>query len=334
VSGAPKNSCEQLNRRCAAAWRALYPICGLFILAHSKPGAYKMTMRHRARPSVAASGSAAIKAQSRRESQNEMNYPINRVSIDLLGRKREFFGDLGDEYFRNLGAYAAQNDLLVKIATKTRSLSHSTFLDVGANIGATASMVRLIHPDANIVCLEPSPKAFHYLQKNADPHMRLFNVAAGRQEGVVDFYEADFLAGSSLNKKLDGYDDQRKTIPVEISSLDRLCADHDIRDVKLVKIDVEGFEFDVLKGAEAIIKRDDPVFVCEFNSYAIAANGKESPYSLLELILATFGEFFSYRNGVSTRIDNDKDARDFFYQNMVMQGCVEDIYFGSKSEPL
>jgi FkbM family methyltransferase len=262
-----------------------------------------------------------------------MNYPMDRVSIDLLGRKREFFGDSDDEYFRNLGAYAAQNDLLVKIATRT-PLDGGAFLDVGANIGATACMVRSIRPDANIFCLEPSPKAFHYLQKNADPHMRLFNTAAGRQEGVVDFYEADFLAGSSLSRKLEGYDDQRKTTPVKITSLDRLCADYDIRNVRLVKVDVEGFEFDVLKGAEAIIARDNPVFVCEFNSYAIAANGKESPYSLLELILATFGEFFSHRNGVSARIGNDKDARDFFYQNMVMQGCVEDIYFGGKSGPV
>jgi hypothetical protein len=65
-----------------------------------------------------------------------MNYPTNRVSIDLLGRKREFFGDLGDEYFRNLGAYAAQNELLVKLATRTRSLSQGTFLDVGAKLPA------------------------------------------------------------------------------------------------------------------------------------------------------------------------------------------------------
>lgn len=193
-------------------------------------------------------------------------------------------------------------------------------------------MIRMIHPDAKIVCLEPSPKAYFYLQKNSDKEMRLFNVAAGNRSGMVDFFEADFLAGSSINLTADGVQNSRETVSVTLTSIDRLVVEHSIKNVKLIKVDVEGFELDVLKGAKDIIKNFDPVFVCEFNSYALAANGKMSPFAFLEFILSLYGKFYSYRNGGSTCISNDKDARDYFYQNMVVHGCVEDIYFGGGFE--
>ncbi len=255
------------------------------------------------------------------------HYPMDKVTVDLLGRQQQFFGDLKDEYFRNLAAHAAQNDLLVWLASKV-ALAGKTYLDVGANIGVTANIVRLVQPQARICCLEPSPKAYAYLCRNAQSDMRLYNLAAGRAVGTLEFFEAEFLAGSSLSNKVEGFDDKRRTIPVRVTSLEQLCADENISDVGLVKVDVEGFELDVLQGATGLIKRDNPVFVCEFNSYAIAANAGASPYTLLQTIMATFGEFYAHRNGVTIRVDNDKDARDFFYQNMVMQHCVEDIYFG------
>lgn len=60
------------------------------------------------------------------------NYPIDKLEIDMLGRKHAFFGDLGDDYFKDLGVHAAQNELLFQIASKI-NLSGKYFLDVGAN---------------------------------------------------------------------------------------------------------------------------------------------------------------------------------------------------------
>jgi FkbM family methyltransferase len=258
-------------------------------------------------------------------------YPLDRIEIDFLGRKHPFFGDIQDDYFRNLQVNAAQNDLLFKVASEI-NLSGNCFLDIGANIGVTAQMIRMIHPDANIICLEPSPKAYFYIQKNAGEGMLLFNVAAGNKTGEVDFFEADYLAGSSINLMTDGVSCSRKTIKVPLTTIDGLVANHSIEQIKLIKVDVEGFELDVLQGARKTINRFDPVFVCEFNSYALAANGKMSPFAFLEFIVSMFGKFYAHRDGASICISSDRDMRDYFYQNMVTYGCVEDIYFGGGFE--
>ena len=82
----------------------------------------------------------------------------------MLGRKPAFFGELGEDYFKDLGVQAAQNELLFHVASKI-NLSGECFLDVGANIGVTAQMIRMIHPDAKIVCMKPSPKSL-FLSSN------------------------------------------------------------------------------------------------------------------------------------------------------------------------
>ena len=255
------------------------------------------------------------------------NYPLDKIEIDLLGRKRAFYGDLADDYFKNLGAHAAQNDLLLRVANQI-DLNSKCFLDVGANIGVTAQMLRMINPKTKIVCFEPSPKAYFYLQKNSDSEMILLNTAAGNQTGTADFFEADFLAGSSINLLVDGVRNTRETVAVPINTIDQLVSELPVENVGLIKVDVEGFELDVLRGAENTIKTSNPVFVCEFNSYALAANGKISPFSFLEHIFSIYSCFYSFRDGKSLRVEGDKDARDWFYQNMVIHGCVEDIYFG------
>ena len=151
---------------------------------------------------------------------------------------------------------------------------------------------------------------------------------AGASIGEVSFYEADFLAGSSINLESPEIPNDKKVIKVPMTTIDAVVSEYSMKKVKLIKIDVEGFEYEVLKGGLNTIATHNPVFLCEFNSYAIAANGKISPFVFLEQLIRLFGRFYGYRSGRSVCVENDKDARDFFYQNMVTYGCVEDIYFG------
>jgi FkbM family methyltransferase len=260
------------------------------------------------------------------------NYKNDNVNFDLLGSSVNFFGDLGDKYFADLAAHSAQNGMLYELM-KYFLKPESIFLDVGANIGVTSRAARIVCPQSKIYCLEPSPKAYHYLSKNADPDWIILNCGAGSQEAVVDFHESDFLAGSSIWLGKDNSNNEKRLIKVPIKTLDSILAENHVDNdcPLLVKVDIEGFELDALEGAKKIAAKKNVLFVAEFNSYAIAANGKNSPFVFLENISSLYGKFYGVRDGKWVCIEAENEMRDFFYQNMVTQGCVEDIFFGSAS---
>jgi FkbM family methyltransferase len=258
-----------------------------------------------------------------------IKYQCDTVSFDLIGRKANFFGDPTDDYFKNLAAHSAQNGLLHELMKKFL-IDGGGFIDVGANIGITARAARIISPKCNIYCLEPSPKAYFYLTKNADPDWLILNCGAGSKQGAVDFCESDFLAGSSIELGEKHSRIGKNIIQVPLTTLDSVLIEKNIHDSRLlVKIDVEGFELDVLRGADELALKPNVLFVAEFNSYAISANGRSSPFVFLEKILSLYGKIYGVRENKKICIKTDKEMRDFFYQNMVTQGCVEDIFFGS-----
>jgi FkbM family methyltransferase len=181
------------------------------------------------------------------------NYKNDNVNFDLLGSSVNFFGDLGDKYFADLAAHSAQNGMLYELM-KYFLKPESIFLDVGANIGVTSRAARIVCPQSKIYCLEPSPKAYHYLSKNADPDWIILNCGAGSQEAVVDFHESDFLAGSSIWLGKDNSNNEKRLIKVPIKTLDSILAENHVDNdcPLLVKVDIEGFELDALEGAKKI----------------------------------------------------------------------------------
>ena len=74
---------------------------------------------------------------------------------------------------------------------------------------------------------------------------------------------------------------EASTVNVEMTTLDILVKQLGLKRLDLVKIDVEGFELDILKGAIETIKTFNPRFVVvEFNSFAICCNRNQSPQQL------------------------------------------------------
>ena len=182
-------------------------------------------------------------------------------------------------------------------------------------------------PRVNVVAIEPSPKAFACLVKNISINelmgINAINCALSACEGAMQFVESEFLAGSHLAETThDGIG-----ISVQCKTLDSLVDELQLGKVNLVKIDVEGYELDVLRGAENTINRFRPKFVIEFNSFAISVNRLGSPFELLIYLLERFGAFKFYQDGKELSVSTVKEAKDFLYQNMVCRGCVQDILF-------
>ena len=138
-----------------------------------------------------------------------------------------------------------------------RALKHvqaGTYIDVGAWHPQLHSVTKWFYDNGwSGVNVEPSRKFFRLLQ-NRRPRDINLNIALGRQEGAMDFFEVGYTGLSSLGKgSVDlgrrlGFRKAR-TYPVEVRTMAQLFADH-VRseEVHFLKIDVEGFESDVLAG--------------------------------------------------------------------------------------
>ena len=253
---------------------------------------------------------------------------LGRKTIDIAGQKTVVYGKKGDRYFDNLAAFAGQNSVLDEELDKLPA--HATIIDVGANIGVTTVAAARKLPEGKVIAIEPSPLAFECLEKtiykNNLSNVTLLNIGAGESPGEIGFVESEFLAGSYV--ALDAR--EPNSTKIKVKTLDMIVEQQNIAGVDLIKIDVEGFELDVLQGAQNTIERFNPRFVLEFNSFALTANRNISPRSLLDFVLDNFDEFQVLRDGVKSTISSPTDTRDFIYSNMAVQGCVDDISFGGR----
>ena len=175
-------------------------------------------------------------------------------NIEIVGRTFTFTGRPGDPYFENGSPSDCRlfNMALHKIPTE------ATIFDVGANIGMTVAMAKLIRPDATVYCFEPDPQAYDFLIKNLASN-NLTNclpaqVALSDRTGKLSFFNNPTSASASHL-----VEDATAGIIVDVMTLDQVVEAHRVKQIDLIKIDVEGFEADVLRGAECSLRAFRPI---------------------------------------------------------------------------
>lgn len=133
----------------------------------------------------------------------------------------------------------------------------SLCFDVGANVGnRTAIFLEL---GAKVVMIEPQKECYEALEKRF-PKLPLIKKGLGEKESTEKLYVSDVSLISSFSKNhVDMMQEDRfkganwdKTIDIEMTTLDNLIKEFGIPD--FCKIDVEGYEFDVLKGLSQPVK--------------------------------------------------------------------------------
>ncbi len=139
----------------------------------------------------------------------------------------------------------------------------STFIDVGANIGAICLPVAARHRDATIIALEAQRRIHGVLCANA-LNNRLFNVechhlAAGPREGLMSFPSFPLTTRRNFGDVGSTGHADAQTENVQVRALDTFDRDS----VAFVKIDVQGAEIDVLEGSTALIARNQPALLLE-----------------------------------------------------------------------
>jgi FkbM family methyltransferase len=135
----------------------------------------------------------------------------------------------------------------------TRYLSGRTapmIFDVGANIGRNVEIILGLCPSAQIHAFEPHPKSFTQLAEHAKGRFYAHPLALGEKPTQLKLYdspgESELATFHPLTKSGEkAYD----TFDVSCETIDHFRATHNITKIDLLKIDVEGHELSVLRGA-------------------------------------------------------------------------------------
>ena len=150
--------------------------------------------------------------------------------------------------------------------------------DVGANKGDYAKMLKSKFPDAEIHCFEPGPQAFKQLISNTNElKINLHNVAVGSSNGTITLVKSsNDDDGAMLTAYKDAMTDiftfagePDQQISCDMICLDDFCKDA-VKEIDFLKIDVEGHELEVLKGAAKMIASNKiKIIQYEFNEFNI-----------------------------------------------------------------
>lgn len=164
-------------------------------------------------------------------------------------------------------------------------------LDVGANFGYLSMVwASSIAQNGTVHSFEPNAAVCNSFQKsikanNLQAIIHLNQMAVGKGNGLVTIYSSP--VSSNIKKR----SENRGQTTVQMVSLDHYAVANDIKKCDLIKIDVDGIEYDILLGAQNLIKIFKPIFIVETNKdKRIIDFFKDRQYRILDMKLEEYKE--------------------------------------------
>lgn len=169
-----------------------------------------------------------------------------------------------------------------------------TFIDIGANVGHFTLLAGVI-TQSNVIAIEPIPETFSRLQKNialnnCQSKVQVYNIGVSDKDGFLNFSTTSYTTNKVIPEN--SIANKASKIPVKrIDSIDQTTT------ASVMKIDVEGFEYNVLLGATQLLEN------AKLNVIIIELNGSSESYGIPEesiIALLISQNFYPYRFDLST----------------------------------
>ncbi len=189
-----------------------------------------------------------------------------------------------DEYvgrsLHNYGEFSPDEcDKILSLANQLGP-ANTVCLDIGANVGFITQM--LVYHGFETIAFEPQPAIFALLQKNTKFKAHCHNLALGSVAGTAKMPRVDYSRKGNFGGLGIGERTALGTIDVRMVTLDSM----EFQRIGLIKLDVEGYELEVLKGGRETILRDKPIMYIEDdrmqNSSSLRGYIEEMGYTIEE----------------------------------------------------
>ena len=194
-----------------------------------------------------------------------------------------------------------------------------TVLDIGANIGCTTILFG--QRAQKVISFEPSPTTFHFLQKNTRAagvnNVVCVNSGLGKTAGS---FELTF----STDNRSGGFVSDRTSASAghEVESIDIRQGDHFVREnvaeqIGFIKIDVEGFEQNVIEGLAETLRKDKPAVVLELNHWCLNVLQRSSVPDFLDFLRSVFPYLYAIDGEDVRDLHNADSSYHVMYHHIV-----------------
>jgi len=176
-----------------------------------------------------------------------------------------------------------------------------TFIDVGANVGLYSALaLSLNNFSGRLLCVEPDSQSRYYLERTIQSNRRaeqlrsisISSFAASDQRETITLYKNSRNKGDNRIYPNELCDEQEI---VQADTLDSICRSEGINEVDFLKVDVQGAEAKLFRGASSILSQSpDCIVMFEFWPYGLSSCGNKPQecLSLLQSLGFTLYELF------------------------------------------
>lgn len=217
------------------------------------------------------------------------------------------FSVLADGYYEPF-----QSDLLIELG-----LNSTKFIDIGANMGFYSLALAKANANLNVESFEPQPQIFNLLNRNIELNqlknqILTHNLGIGKIEETLTMYIPRFTgSGGGSMQNLHEDEGEPETVSVPVKILDSYLTSKP----DLMKIDVEGFELNVISGAIEILQENKPTIMVELLRKWMKPFG-HTPQDFLQLLQGIGYETFAIGQGKlikTNMINEDTEETNFIF---------------------
>jgi FkbM family methyltransferase len=210
-----------------------------------------------------------------------MEDPVVKLS-DFQGM---FALDIRSDLFRRFVIERTyEPELAALCVTQLQSMGDRDAIDVGANVGFFTTLIaKNISIGRKVLAIEPTPNASrrlarNILQNNVNDYVIVFVGAASASSGrteisIVEGKEEYSSLGSMSHPDI--CRDRFRKASVEIRTIDALVEQFALRP-GFMKVDVEGFEHMVFRGAQKVLEKHRPIIISELSDFMLRRNGSSA----------------------------------------------------------
>lgn len=262
--------------------------------------------------------------------------------LSFSGRTLRIRGSDEDEYYQQLPDEGEIGDNVL-LAVRPFVAEDSVCMDVGANLGLFTLPLAVMVPRGRIYAFEPSPASYAYLEENLAENdvtnVDAYCSAVSDATGVIQLSHIPYFTAGSFARSEEspspGAIGRSELLEVPAITLDDFSRDHALSRLDLVKIDVEGGELAVLRGARKTLAHHQPIVILEFNTLCLDLFRGIPSRSALRQVQDIFPHVFIVDrvDGSLSRLETDREVHKFLFENGIY-GRVDNLLCSFRDLPV